>query len=266
MNYRFFDYKGYIDGYHGQDFFGTTHIIAMVVLTALIVVMLVVFRKASKKSIDAYLKILSIIIPISEVVKIVWESYWDIKTGAGFNATGLLPLYTCSMFIYMLPLAAWTKGKVKDCAVAWLGTIGVFGGLTNFYLTQILNSYPFWTFATFMSLFFHFMMVFTGLLLVVSKYKEFNFKDAIRAWIPLAIFSVIVIPVCYILKADYMLYYYGNGAPLLPDIASFFASHGLRFVYTLLVCVGYALIALIFISIYKLVGLIASKIKSKKQA
>ena len=263
MNYRFFDYKGFIDGYHGQDYFGTTHIIAMVLLTALIVVLLIALRKTPKKSIDNYLKVLSIIVPILEVVKIAWESYWDIKTGAGFNKTGLLPLYTCSMFIYMLPLAAWTKGKVKDCAVAWLGTIGVFGGLTNFYLTQILHSYPFWTFATFMSLYFHFFMVLTGLLIVVTKYKEFGFKDTIRAWIPLAIFSIIVIPVCYILKADYMLYYYGNGAPLLPDIANFFANQGLRPVYTLLVCVGYALIALIFISVYKLVGFISKKSKAK---
>ena len=263
MNYKFFDYKGFIDGYHGQDYFGATHTAAMVLLTALIVVLLIALRKTSKKSIDNYLKVLSIIVPILEVVKIAWESYWDIKTGAGFNKTGLLPLYTCSMFIYMLPLAAWAKGKVKDCAVAWLGTIGVFGGLTNFYLTQILHSYPFWTFATFMSLYFHFFMVLTGLLIVVTKYKEFGFKDAIRAWIPLGIFSVLVIPVCYILKADYMLYYYGNGAPLLPDIANFFASQGLRFVYTLLVCAGYALIALIFISVYKLIGFISKKSKAK---
>lgn len=265
MKYNFFDYKGFIDGYHGQDYFGTTHIIAMVILTAMIVTLLIVFRKTPHKNIDTYLKIMSIIVPILEVVKITWESYWDIKTGAGFNYTGLLPLYTCSMFIYMLPLAAWTKGKTRDCALAWLGTIGVFGGLTNFYLTNILHSYPFWTFATFMSLYFHFMMVFTGLLLVVTKYKTFDFNDTIRAWIPLGIFSVLVIPVCYALKADYMLYYYGNGAPILPDIAGFFASHNLRLIYTLLVCIGYALIALIFISVYKLIGLVSTKYKLKKQ-
>ena len=178
--------------------------------------------------------------------------------GHGFNLTGLLPLNTCSLFIYTLPLAAWCKGKVKDTAICWLATIGVFGGLTNLYLTQILNTYPFWTFATFMSLYFHFLMVFTGLFIVVTKYNKFKFFDAVLAWIPLAIFSILVIPVCYALKADYMLYYYGNGAPILPDIANYFASHNLRFIYTLIVMFGYMLIAFIFISIYKLIYFLSS--------
>ena len=263
MNYGFFDYKDFIKDYHGQDYFGTTHVVAMIVLTLLIITLLIVFRNAKTESVDKFLKILSIIVPVLETVKIVWESYFDIKMGHGFNWTGLLPLYTCSLFIYTLPLAAWTKGKVKEVAVCWLGTIGVFGGLTNFYLTQILHTYPFWTFATFMSLYFHFMMVFTGLLIVVTKYKKFTFIDVIKAWIPLAIFSVLVIPVCYGLKADYMLYYYGNGAPVLPQIAEFFARYNLRFVYTLIVLFGYALIALLFISVYKLIYFIIDKLKKK---
>ena len=78
MDYSFFDYKGFIEGYHGQDYFGKTHLIAMAVLTALIVVLLVTLRKTSHKSIDTYLKVLSIIVPVLEIVKIVWESYWDI--------------------------------------------------------------------------------------------------------------------------------------------------------------------------------------------
>ena len=265
MQYNFFDYKDFISGYHGQDFFGTTHIVAMLVLTLLIVVLLVVFRNAKKTSVDKYLKILSIIIPITEAIKIVWETVFDIKMGHGFNYVGLLPLYTCSLFIYTLPLAAWAKGKVKDCAISWLGTIGIFAGLTNFYLTQILNTYPFWTFATFMSLFFHFMMVFTGLLIVVTGYKKFSYKDVLWSWLPIAVFSILVIPICYILKVDYMLYYYGNGAPVLPQISAFFASNGLRFIYTLFVLFGYAGISAILISLYKLIYFLTRRTKNTAQ-
>ena len=114
-----------------------------------------------------------------------------------------------------------------------------------------------------MSLSFHFLMVITGLLIVVSKYKTFNFKDIITAWIPVLAFSIIVIPVDYILKADYMLYYYGNGAPILPDLANFFASHNLRFIYTIIMVIGYAIIAGLFISVYKLIGKITKVIKAK---
>ena len=259
----FFDYKDFIEGYHGQDYFSLTHIIFMILATIAIVVLCIVFKNIKHENLDKYLKVLSIYIPVMEIVKIVWETYFDIKMGHGFNWTGLLPLYTCSMFIYTLPFAAWAKGKLKDYALSWLGTIGIFGGLTNFYLTQILHTYPFWTYASFMSLSFHFLMVITGLLIVVSKYKTFTFKDIITAWIPVLVFSIIVIPVDYILKADYMLYYYGNGAPILPDLANFFASHNLRFIYTIFMVIGYAIIAGLFISVYKLIGKIAQVIKTK---
>lgn len=261
---NFFKYKDFIEGYKGQDYFGTTHIIFMIIATIAIILLCVFLRNSKHHNIDKYLKVLSIYIPVMEIIKIVWESYFDIKLGHGFNFTGLLPLYTCSMFIYLLPLAAWCKGKIKDFAISWLATIGVFGGLTNFYLTQILHTYPFWTFASFMSLSFHFFMVLTGLLIVVTKYKVFSFKDVLTAWLPLALFSIIVIPVDYILQADYMLYYYGNGAPILPSMANFFASHNIRFIYTIIVLIGYGIIAALFISIYKLISYIKSLIVSKK--
>ena len=264
MNYNFFDYKGFIEGYKGEDFFGLTHIIFMVIATLSIVLICILCRNLKKEKMDIYLKVLSILIPVLEIIKISWETYWDIKFGYGFNKTGLLPLYTCSMFIYTLPLAAWCKGKVQDCAICWLATIGIFGGLTNFYLTQILHTYPFFTYASFMSLLFHFLMVLTGLLIVVSRYKKFTWIDGVKGWIPLAIFSIIVIPVDYILKADYMLYYYGNGAPILPDLANALGDMGLRFIFTIIMFFGYLLIAYLFVSIYIGIGKLVQIIQKKK--
>lgn len=265
MLYNFFDYKGFIEGYKGEDFLGTSHKIFMILAVLLIIVICFLCKNLKKEKMDLYFKVLSIIIPIVEVCKIVWESYWDIKFGYGFNKTGLLPLYTCSMFIYALPLAAWCKGKVKDCAVCWLATIGVFGGLTNFFLPPILNTYPFFHYASFNSLIFHFLMVLTGLLIVVSGYKKFSWIDGLKGFIPLAAFSVIVIPVDYILKADYMLYYNGYGAPILPDLANTFSQLGLRFIFTIIVFIGYLLIAYLFVSIYIGIGKLSNYLKNKRE-
>lgn len=275
MNYKFFDYKHFIEGYHGQDFWGTAHTIFMVIAILAIIVLPIVLRKTKHKNVDLYLKVLSIVIPVLEVVKIVWESYWDINwqgpnTGS-FNWGGLLPLYTCSIFIFTLPVAAWAKGKTKRCAVAWLSTIGIFGGLTNFFLPQILNTYPFWTFATFMSLNFHFFMVFTGLFLVVTGFFKAKWSDIVAGWIPLALFSIIVIPVNYILQdlghnPDYMLYMHGYGAPILPDMSQFFINNNMQFVFTLIVFFGYMLIAGIFVSVYKGCYALGRLIAKKKQA
>lgn len=264
MDYNFFDYKGFIKGYEGQDFFSLPHIIFMILATIAIVVICILCRNIKKEKLELFIKILAIVIPVLEVVKIVWESYWDITTGVGFNWTGLLPLYTCSMFIFVLPFAAWGKGEIKDYAICWLGTINIFAGLTNFYITNILFTYPFFTFATYMSLQYHFLMVVTGLLIVISKYREFDWKDAIKGFIPLAIFSIPVIPIDYIIEADYMLYYFGSGAPLLPEIANGLGSIGLRWIYTILMIFGYLGLSYLMIAIYKGINKVKNFLISKR--
>ena len=55
----FFEYKDFIEGYHGQDFFGTTHIIFMVIATLAIIAIVVVSRNMKPQSLDKYLKVLS---------------------------------------------------------------------------------------------------------------------------------------------------------------------------------------------------------------
>ena len=273
MNYSFFDYKKFID-YHGEDYWGTAHLVFMVLATLAIIVLPILLLKTKEKNVDRFLKILSVVIVTLEIVKITWESVWDIKTGGSFNWDGLLPLYTCSMFLFALPVAAWAKGKVKRAAVAWLSTIGIFAGLTNFFLPPILNTYPFWTMASFMSLNFHFWMVFTGVFLGVTGYYKAKWSDVVTAWLPLAAFSVIVIPANYILQhlgyyPDYMLYMHGNGAPVLPQMSTFFINNGMQFVYTLIILFGYMLIAGLFVAIHigirALCGVIG-KNKKKEQA
>ncbi len=260
LNYNFFDYKDFIPDEDKQNVMWSTEHIVFIILAVLAIILLCYFlRNIKGKSVDKYLKILAIIMPVLEIIKITWETYWDIKLGHGFNITGLLPLYTCSMFIYVLPFAGWGKGKVKECALAFLTTLSVFAGLTNFFIPPIFNTYPFFSYASFMSLNYHFLMVFTGVFLVSTRYYVPNFKSILKGFIPLLIFSVIVIPFDYIMFynghywIDYMLYIHGFGAPLLPSIADKLGSLNLRGLYTLLVMGGYLLIDSIFVSIYQLI-------------
>ena len=270
MSYNFFDYKDFIiiDGekYHGQDYFGLTHIIFMIIATIAIILLSIFLRKTSHKKVEIYLKVLAIAVPIIEFAKIAWETYYDITVGSGFDFSELLPIYTCSMFIYVLPVAAFAKGKVKECAVSWLGTICIFAGFTNFYLTQILHTYPFWTYASFISLYFHFLMSFTGIFLLVTGYFKPKWIDIIKGYIPLLLFSILVIPANYYLTSlgyepDYMLYMWGKGAPVLPSIAKFFNENNLHFIYTMIIVVGYILLSAIMICVEKGIIYIANKNK-----
>jgi hypothetical protein len=260
LNYNFFDYKDFIPSEDKQNvMWSNAHIIFIVLSVLAIIFLCYFFRNIRGKSVDKYLKIIAIVIPILEVIKITWETYWDLKLGHGFNITGLLPLYTCSMFIYVLPFAGWGKGRVKECALAFLTTLSVFAGLTNFFIPPIFNTYPFFSYASFTSLNYHFLMVFTGIFIVATRYYVPNFKSIFKGFIPLLLFSIIVIPFDYIMFynghywIDYMLYIHGFGAPILPEISDALGKVSLRGVYTILMMGGYLLITLLFVSIYQLI-------------
>ncbi len=264
FNYNFFDYKDFIPAEDKQNVMWSLSHILFIILASLAIILLCIFlRKTKKEKIDRYLKILSVVMIVLEIIKISWESYWDIKMGHGFNINGLLPLYTCSMFMYVLPFVAWGKGKVKEIALAFLTTLSIFAGLTNFVMPPIFNDYPFFSYASFMSLNYHFLMVFTGFFLIVSKYYMPNIKSIFKAFIPVLIFSALVIPFDYYMYyvkdnpwVDYMQYLHAYNVPVLQDVARGLNDKGLTFLNTLMMMIVYlgitSLFAVIFQSIYKL--------------
>lgn len=267
----FFTYKEDLNGYHGQDYMGIGQFAFLGVAVVAIVLLCIFLRKISHKKIDVLLKVLAIAIPVLEVTKIVVETVCDINHGHGFNYSGLMPLYTCSLFIYVLPIAAFAKGKVREIALSFLTTMSIFAGLTNFVMAAILQYYPFFNFHTFVSLHFHFWMTFLGVFLISTKYYVPKWKDALIGLIPLFVLSLIVVPVNYIFKFDYMFFYRGDGAPLLPDISKFFANIkilgiSLRPIYTLFVYLIYMIINAIIVGIVRLICFIKHNTESKRSS
>ena len=266
----FFTYKYFLEGYNGQDYMGLGQFVYSGISILVIILASVLLRKISHKKIDILLKILAVLIPFLDILKITVESYFDITGGHGFNFSGLIPLYTCSIFVYTLPIAAFGRGKAREYTLSFVTTIGIFAGLTNFVMAPILNTYPFFNFHTFVSLHLHFWMVFTGIFLIATGYYVPRWADVFKSMVPLAAWSLVAIPVDYALSAyygwsvDYMLYYSGNGAPLLPELASALAAHGLRPVFTLIMFILYGIIAAIIVSIIRLICFLHG-LKEKKQ-
>lgn len=263
--YRFFDYKYNIEGYKGQDFYGPYRYIYMGFCLIVALCILLFTRKLKHKYVDVYMKIVSVFMIVMEVVKISWESYWDIKTGRGFNAGGILPLYTCSCYMYTFILAAYSKGKVKECCIDWMVTIGLVAGLSNVFFIQGLRWYPFWTFGAFYSMSFHFLMVATSCLLIATRYKEYKWIDIIKGFIPHLIFSAIVIPLDYIKNWDYMQYPNASGIPFLEDLGSSLIKSGKGYICCIMMVFLYLLMVVLFISIYIGVYKLSDTISKNKQ-
>ena len=263
--YHFFDYKYFIEGF-SSDLFSVPHIIYIVLAYVSCVLFAVLFRNASHKRIEIFLKILSLIVLALEVVKITWESYFDITTGRGFNWGGILPLYTCSLFIYTLLIAAWGKGKAREMSLSFIATISMVSGAIGVVQCNGLNWYPFWTFGAWYSLMFHYLMFAVGILILATRYKVVGWKDIYIAWIPMVILSVIAGPANYAYGADYMQIYEGSGIPLFSTLAEKMAEVNLRPLFTIIMLSAYMILSALVVSVCKLIGYLCKKAEQKKSA
>ena len=262
MDYGFFDHKLFIGGF-SSDLFCAAHIVYIALVYVLSFAVSFLLRRARHERITVFLRVLSVVLPLLEITKVTWESYYDIKFGDGFNAGGILPVYTCSLFIYTVIAAAWGRGKVKEIALSFITTIGLLYGAIGVIYCNGLNYYPFWTFGAFYSLIFHASMFATGVFLLVTGYKKLTWKDIFYPLIPIAMLCVVAIPMNYIFDADYMMIHKGGGVPLYEDIASHLAARGLRPLYTLLMFVTHIPLAALVVGGDRLVRAVAGVFKRR---
>ena len=256
--YKFFDYKYNISGFD-SDLFSANHIIYIILGVIAATVVGIFSHKFDMKKFGIYLKIVTIFVILFEIAKISWESYYDITTGRGFNKDGLIPVYTCSLFIYTMILQSFGKGKIKDYSLSFLTTISMVSGLIGMIYCNGLNYYPFWTFGAFHSLIFHFLMFSTGLLMLTSGYKKLEWKDIYRGWVPMVILAFFAIPMNYEYGGDYMQLSRASGVPLYEDLAKTMSAHNLKWLFSMFMLVSYMILSSLVVSIYKLVIFLKNK-------
>lgn len=239
-DYSFFDYKYNIEGYNGQDFGSFPQYFYLIISVILMVVLLILTRKIKKEKVLTIIRIVSIFWVILYIVKTVWESVYDIKIGGSFNY-GLLPFDTCSIPMLAGLLASFSSGRLKKYAEGWLVTGSIIGGLGTMVVLNAFKYYPFFSFGAFYSMIWHFLMVFLGLLLIITNYVPMSFKVVLRGYLLHVICSAIVIPIDYIYNFDFMLYKDLGGIPIFEDIASIFTNNNLSFLNPIMMLILYFL-------------------------
>lgn len=247
-DYGFFDdpYTLARKGYAGEDRLSLLQFLVMGAVFLLLVAISFALKNKKERLFFLY-KILAVVMPVFEVIKITYSTYFDLLNDEGFNWGGILPLYTCSLLLYLLPFVAWGKGRTKECAMAFFSSIGIVAGLSNFVYLSSAGSYPIFSYGCFYSITYHAVLVFMGLSLMISGIYLPTKKTVFDAMIPIVLFSAIVIPANFIIEpvnswADYMLLMDANGFAYIGDFADFLGAHNLRILFSLLmVFVAYPL-------------------------
>lgn len=259
-DYNFFDYKYNIIGYNGQDFGGFAQYLYLGISLVLMIILLCLFRRKNKESVLKIIRVISIFLVIFYFGKTIWESIYDIKLVGEFNIN-LLPFDTCSIIMLASIIAGFGKGKIKELAESWIVTGGILGGICAMVILNAFKYYPFLSFGAFYSMIWHFLMVFLGLLLVVTNYIDFNYKVVIKGFLFHVLFSIIVIPFDFIEKLDFMLYLNLGGIPIFENIASNLVDNGLQLLNPVLMLFLY----FIGFNIVYLIDLVINKIVSRKR-
>ncbi len=228
-NYNFFDYKYNIEGYTGQDYGSFPQYLYLILSIILLTTLLISLRKLNKDKVLKIIRFISIFMVIFYIGKTTWESIYDIRYSGSFNYY-LLPFDMCSFIMFAGLLAGFTKGKVKELSESWLATGGVVGGIGTMLYLNAFKFYPFLSFGAFYSMIWHFLMVFLGLLLIVTKYVNIEYKTVLKGFLFQVLVSLIVIPIDYIFNYDFMMYKDLSSIPIFEDIASNLTNMHLGFI------------------------------------
>ena len=148
---------------------------------------------------------------------VLWEvaiDVWDSLAGArnAFDLRNSLPLYPCSLFMFMLPLVIWGKGLLREMAYGYICTLGLAGALINFlYPIARLQDYSCISFPAFHTFFYHGSMLFAALfLLMAGMHRLHQFEHwwvPFLASVPGLIFSIPANLVNYSkISSDYMYF------------------------------------------------------------
>ena len=239
-NYNFFDYKYNIIGYNGQDYGGFAQYFYMIISIILLIILLISLKKISKEKVLKIIKVISIFLISFYIIKTTWESIHDIKYNGSFNLY-LLPFDSCSIIMLAGIISGFSKGKIKEYSDSWIATGSIVGGISTMLYLNAFKYYPFLSFGAFYSMIWHFLMVFLGLLLIVTNYVPIKYNTVIKGFIFHFVISIFIIMIDFIFNFDFMMYKSLGGIPIFEDIATKFTSNGLEFLNPIMMLLLYFL-------------------------
>ncbi len=161
-----------------------------------------------------------------------------------------LPLFLCSIQLVTIPLAAFSKGRIKEASLDFVCIFGILGGILGTVgAAQNYNAYPVLSFHNVVSAITHNISAFCGIYIMISNLKSFK-KENI--WITATIllsFIVLALIANKLLNYNYMFLSYHDGTPY---IMFYNLVGGNKILYPTLIVLAFLLYMMIFYTIYYL--------------
>lgn len=229
-------------GRSGPFAFNADYIIAIILLIALSFILPFLLRKKDSKTIKKVLLSLWIVALVLDITKYTYLFVENLSNGPIASIGDLdFPFWTCSMFLYLMPIALFVKNeKLSRACTAFICTISFFAGIVNFAVPSDDSLFSFFGMH---KIIYHYILMLVPAIMLGTGYFKLKFKDISGIMI---VFGICAVPV-YIFNAvfnqDYMYTFNGSWLPFDASFISF------KPLYTLIAVITYALLALLIIAI-----------------
>lgn len=203
-----YDYGRAPEGYMSWQHivFISTFIIAMV---ALAVILGLHFKRKTEKDKNKVLMWAAFIIDGFEIVKIIIGTihqldYWRVS----------LPLFLCSLQLIAIPLAAFTKGRIKEASLDFVLIFGLLGGvLGTVGAAQNYSAYPVLSWPNLVSTVTHCVSGFASLYIVFSGMASMKKNNIVITFAILFGFGILAYMANILLDYNYMFLMRSDGTP-----------------------------------------------------
>ena len=247
---EFFGFGGYqrpIEGYMSWQ-----HLTFVTVLMVLMIASAVYLgrrnRSRSDQDKNMVLVITAILIDAFELFKIVLLCF---RSGDPFDWLNNLPLFLCSIQLITIPLAAFTRGRLKESSLDFVLIFGVLGAVLGTYAAgNNYACYPVLSFDNVVSGLTHSLAGFAALYIGFSGMVSMKKKNMPITFSILIGFCVAAFVANKLLDYNYMFLVSGDGTPydILYNLVG-----GNAVLYPLLVVLLFILYITLFYSVYFLI-------------
>ena len=259
---EFFGFGGYtrpIEGYMSIE-----HLCFVTFLMIVMVALAIYFgRKYANKDLKEKNKVLviaAILIDSFELFKIVITC---IRGNDPFGWLYELPLFLCSIQLITIPLAALSKGRVKEASLDFVFIFGILGAILGTYAAgNNYGSYPVLSFDNVVSGITHSISGFCSLYIAISGMTSMKRRNFIISFSIMASFAVMAYIANILLDYNYMFLMRGDGTPY--DIV-YNLVKGDKVLYPTLVVSLFAVYMAVFYQVYYFIISLKQNNKSKSR-
>ena len=183
----------------------------MIIMIAAAIILGLMAKKKGSPFINRVLVVSAILIDSLEIVKIALTCYEEGGI-AGLRTT--LPLFLCSIQLITIPLAAFSKGRIKEAALDFVFIFGILGAVLGTYgAGQNYNAYPVLSFTNVVSGLTHSISGFASLYIGITGLTSMKKKNI---WITFSImlgFAAAALVANELLDYNYMFLKNHDGTP-----------------------------------------------------